>query len=211
MARTPEGEPNERVQAESERVTSGRSARELVADLPQDSLVARALSQLVTRQFCAEYASLSDKHRNTVSLALLHIRRELLARENADFGRRPEDLFRAYRTGSQLDLSRIERLRLSPHARLLLRHYEDNIREHGTNALAHACVSGRVFGSLRRAGVETIDAAEHLLRTKGKIPYLNEKGIVELVSALAEWRQLTEKPHGESGVEERTDSVEPTA
>ncbi len=168
--------------------------------------MARALLHLIGNEFHSDYDSLSVNHRNTVSLALTYIRRELLARDNVDFGRRPEELFREYRMGSQLDLMQLKRMRLSEDGRILLGNYEENIREYGTNALAHACLSGNVLRSLRRAGVETIHAAEHVLRSGATIPRLNQENVTELSQALSEWRRLHDEISSESNMSGQIDS-----
>jgi hypothetical protein len=168
----------------------GIPAHALVAVLPPERFVTRHLIALTSREFYQDYQALSADERRLVVLALKRWRRELVKVDEVDDDQRPEEFFHQQRRGTQLDLSGIGDLRLSTAARRLADVYQGNIDDYGARSIAHLCPAARTLGSLKRAGVTTIEDLERVLAEGTKVPHLSSKERGELAAALADWQEM---------------------
>lgn len=167
----------------------GKSAKELVGELPQDGFVARTLFVLTSDEFGRSYNALPPAEQRIVTMALDRCRKSLLSRREHDCGQRPEEVFCNYVVGGQLDLRKVEALDLSARARTVIVYYRGNIERHGADAVAHICPPLGTLPKLERANGATIEGLERILESGVRVPYLTRKERGQLTMALATWRQ----------------------
>lgn len=176
------------IESRREPFQPGKSAHELISDLPPDAVATRALAPLTDEGFFTSYSELSEIDKETVHLILKRVRTELIAREKADYGVEPESFFRQFRTDARLDLTATQSAGLSDEGARLRGQYADNIREYGDQGIAHLCVNHRIFNKLKRAGLLSITAVEQVIRSGQNIGYLRSNEREKVAEALRDWQ-----------------------